>query len=175
MQSFFVWMETLPSSIMLRESINGYPVLLTSHIVSMCLFVGLIAFWDMRLAGLALRGERVSTIPPRIFPWALGLGFLISLVTGALLFYSQPMRYYTNFWFWLKSGMLILAGVNAAVFHLTTYQSVDTWDTAQVTPPAARFAGVFSLALWAGIIITGRMTAYSGLVPQWWVDLGLGN
>ena len=83
MQSFFMWMEALPSSIALRESINGYPVLLTSHVVSMCVFVGLIAFWDMRLAGLALRGERVSTLPPRLFPWALGLAAVAGLI-GAL-------------------------------------------------------------------------------------------
>ena len=175
MQSFFVWMEALPSSVALRESINAYPILLTGHVVGMCVFVGLIAFWDMRLAGLALRDVRVSTLPPQLFPWALGIGFLVSVVTGALLFYGQPMRYYTNFWFWLKSGMLILAGVNAAVFHVTTYQSVDKWDTDRVAPAAARLAGFFSLVLWSGIIITGRMTAYSGLVPQWWADLGLGD
>ena len=175
MQNFLEWMEALPSSVALRESINAYPILLTSHIVSMCLFVGLIAFWDMRLAGLTLRSVRVSIIPSRLFPWALGLGFGVSAVTGLLLVYGQPMRYYTNFWFWLKMGMMVVAGVNALVFHLTTEQSVREWDTDRVPPSAARFAGFFSLALWAGIIITGRMTAYSGLVPRWWVDLGLGN
>ena len=28
--------------------------------------------------------------------------------------------------------------------------------------------------LWAGIIVTGRMIAYSGLVPDWWIALELG-
>jgi len=175
MQSFFQWMEALPSSVALRESINGYPILLTTHVVSMCIFAGIIIFWDMRLAGLTLRGVRVSSIPSRLFPWALGLGFGLSLLTGLLLFWGQPMRYYTNFYFWLKMGMLGLAGANALVFHLTAYNTVNDWDTDRVGPLAARFAGFFSLALWAGIIVTGRMTAYSGLVPQWWTDLGLGN
>ena len=166
-------MDALPSSMALRESINAYPVLLTAHVVSMCLFAGIIIFWDMRLAGVALPRVRVSTIPPRLFPWAVGTGFVISTVTGLLLLYSQPLRYYPNFWFWMKNGLLFFAGLNAFIFHMTTYHSVDAWDTDRITPRAARLAGYFSLALWAGIIMTGRMIAYSALVPQWWVDLGL--
>ena len=29
---------------------------------------------------------------------------------------------------------------------------------------------VASLVMWSAIIITGRMIAYSALVPQWWLD-----
>ena len=160
LRSWFEWMEALPSSIALRESIYGYPILLTTHVVSMCLFAGLIAFWDMRLVGVTLKRVPVSNIPPRYFPWAL-VGFAISSISGLLLFYSAPMRFYGNFFFWVKNLMLVLAGVNALVFHLTTYHSVATWDSDAVTPFGARLAGVLSLALWAGIILTGRMIAYN--------------
>ena len=168
----FEWVNVLPSSIALRESLNAYPVILTAHVVSMCLFVGLIIFWDMRLIGLALKPVPVSNIPTRIFPWAM-VGFTISAITGFLLFYSQPMRYYGNFYFWVKNLMMILAGVNALVFHLITYHSVATWDRTSMTPVAARVAGVVSLVLWVGIVVSGRMIAYSGLVPVWWVGLNL--
>jgi hypothetical protein len=40
-------------------------------------------------------------------------------------------------------------------------------------PFEARVAGFLSLVVWASIIITGRMIAYSALVPQWWLDIGL--
>ena len=53
-KGIFEWADALESSIALRESLNGYPILLTAHVVSMCLFAGLIAFWDMRLVGFAL-------------------------------------------------------------------------------------------------------------------------
>ena len=68
-RSSFEWVDALPSSISLRESLNAYPMLLTTHVVSMCLFAGLISFWDMRLVGLTLRKVPVSNIPTRIFPW----------------------------------------------------------------------------------------------------------
>ena len=37
----------------------------------------------------------------------------------------------------------------------------------------ARMAGHASLVLWAGVLITGRMLPYSGLVPAWWIGLEL--
>ena len=166
-------MDALPSSISLRESLNAYPFLLTAHVVSMCLFVGLIAFWDLRLVGMALKPVPVSSIMKRIFPWAL-TGFAISVITGGLLFYSQPMRYYVSFYFWLKTAMLALVGMNMMVFHLTTWRSVQSWDEDAVAPVGARVAGVASLLLWAGIVVTGRLIAYAGLAPDWWLALELG-
>ena len=50
----------------------------------------------------------------------------------------------------------------ALLFHLTTYRSVAKWDTAG-PPLGAKVAGGLSLALWAGIVAFGRLTAY-----DWW-------
>jgi len=70
--------------------------------------------------------------------------------------------------------MLLVLVANAAYFHLSIEKTVEQWDNDPVAPLKARVAGYVSLAFWAGVIATGRMTAYSGLVPQWWIDLGLG-
>ena len=172
LRSLFEWMDALPSSLALRESLNAYPILLTSHVVTMALFVGLIAFWDLRLIGMTLKRVPVSNIPPRLFPLAIA-GFVISSITGFLLFYSQPMRFYGNFYFWFKNLLMLVLGVNALVFHLTTYHSVAAWDNDAVTPLSARLAGALSLALWAGVVVTGRLIAYSGLMPDWWNGLNL--
>lgn len=170
---FFEWVDAMPSSIALRESLNAYPILLTLHLVSMALFAGLIILWDMRLVGITLRAMPVSGMARHdfpFFPWSV-VGFIVSSITGLLLFYSQPMRYYDNFYFWIKMGLLGLAGLNALVFHLTTMHNVHDWEYRLPTPRAARIAGILSLAMWAGIITTGRLTAYSGLVPEWWIAL----
>ena len=53
------------------------------------------------------------------------------------------------------------------------YRSVDKWDTDAEIPRAARIAGVVSLLLWAAVVSTGRLIAYSGLVPDWWKALNL--
>lgn len=172
MVDIFLWLEATAWSTALRESIYGYPIMLTSHVVSMCLIAGLLVMMDLRLLGLGNRSTPVSHTQTRLFPWQM-VGLAMSMTSGGLLFYSQPMRFYPNFWFWLKNILLLLALANAMYFHLTTYRSVDEWDNDPVPPFRAQLAGGLGLTLWAAIIVTGRMIAYSGLVPQWWLDYGL--
>ncbi len=160
--SWFEWVDAFPSSIAIRESINGYPALLTSHVVSMCLFAGLIIMMDLRLVGLAYPQIPVSQIQKRLFPWQM-FAMGVSSITGSLLFYGQPLRYYGKAFFWTKVVLMILAGVNALAFHFTTYRSVANWDGDRALPLGAKLAGVFSLALWAGVVLTGRLTAYNWL------------
>ena len=172
LRTVFEWLEAMPMSTALRESIFGYPILLTSHVVSMCLIAGLLVMMDLRLTGVGNLHTPVSHIQNRLFKWQM-LGLAMSVVSGGLLFYGQPMRFYGNFWFWMKNLLLLLALANAMIFHRTIYRSVDQWDNDPVPPVPARVAGALGLVLWAAVIVTGRMIAYSGLVPQWWLDLGL--
>lgn len=158
-------MDAFPSSIAIRESINGYPALLTSHVVSMCLFAGLIIMMDFRLVGLAYRRTPVSEVQKRLFPWQM-FTMALSALTGGLLFYAQPLRYYGKAFFWMKVVFMMMAGLNALTFHFTTYRSVANWDRDTILPRGARLAGVFSLALWAGVVMTGRLTAYNWLTYE---------
>jgi hypothetical protein len=160
MRSWFEWVNEFPTSIAIRESVYGYPAILTTHVIGMCLFMGLIVMMDLRLAGLGNTRTPFSEIQRRTFPWQVA-GMTVSSVTGLLLFYGQPMRFYSNVFFWLKAVMMALAGLNALVFHYTTYESVSTWDTKAATPFGARLAGVVSLALWAGVVLSGRLIAYN--------------
>ena len=171
-RSLFEWLNETSMSVALRESIYGYPISLTSHVVSMCLIAGLLVMMDLRLTGLGNLKTSVSDIQNRLFPWQM-IGLAMAVISGGALFFAQPMRFYVNFWFWIKMLLMLLALVNAMWFHNTIYQSVAQWDTDARPPKAARLAGLFGLLLWSGVIVTGRMIAYSGLVPQWWKDLNL--
>ena len=55
---------------------------------------------------------------------------------------------------------LTLAGANLAVFYLTKFRRVNALGPGAHLPLAARFAGAFSLALWIGVIICGRMITF---------------
>ena len=100
-----------------------------------------------------------SEVAGRLLPWARA-GFVVMVVSGVLLFYAIPVRTYHSIFFRFKVLMLILAGLNAWVFHSRVYRTVARWDLELRPPRAARVAGAVSLALWASIIITGRMIAY---------------
>jgi succinate dehydrogenase/fumarate reductase cytochrome b subunit len=161
-RSWFEWMDALPSSIAMRESVYGYPYLLTAHAISMALFAGLIVMMDLRLVGFAYRRTPLSQVQRQLFPWQM-VTMVASSITGALLFYSQPMRYYGKVFFWLKMALMLFAGINALWFHFTTYRTVAAWDERPKAPFGARLAGALSIVLWAGVVIFGRITAYDGM------------
>lgn len=162
LRSWFEWVQEFPTSVLIRESIYGYPVLLTAHAVSMAAFAGLIVMMDLRLVGVAYRGTPLTEIQKRLFPWQMA-ALAISSATGLVLFYGQPMRYYGKAFFWMKIALMVAAGVNALAFHLTTYRTVGDWDSDISTPRGARLAGGLSLAFWAGVVVFGRLTAYNWL------------
>jgi hypothetical protein len=162
LRHWFQWLDAMPSSIAIRESLYGYPILLTAHVVSMAVFAGLVVMMDLRLVGVAYRQTPVSEIQRRLFPWQM-VGMVVSAITGMVLFYGQPMRYYGKVFFWSKMTLMVFAGLNAMWFHRTTYRSVVRWDEALAPPTGARIAGVVSLTLWAGVVLFGRLTAYQWL------------
>ncbi len=158
LRNLFEWVDAFPSSIAMRESLYAFPVLLTIHLISLATFAGLVMMMDLRLLGAAYRGTPFSEVQARLFPWQM-VGMVVTSIAGLLLFYSQPMRYFGKLLYWIKMGLIVLAGVNAMLFHFTTYRSIAKWDT--TSPPlGAKVAGVLSLAMWACIVAFGRLTAY---------------
>ena len=157
---FFQWLEGTAGSLYIRESIIAYPIIETTHVLALCLFLGLIALLDLRLVGVGLRGVPVSEVAGRLLPWAL-FGFSLMLLSGLLLFYSGPVKAANNIFFRIKMVLIILTGLNALLFHFTIYKRVASWDNAPSPPLRAKVAGVLSLVLWSGVVICGRMQAYN--------------
>jgi len=160
MTAFCHWLASTPGSIALHESLYMYPMVESVHVLTLCVFVGLASILDLRLMGVTLRRVPVSEVARRFLPW-MGFGFAIMMCTGVLLFYAIPVRSYHSVWFRTKLMLLVLAGLNAWVFHARIWRSVSAWDLDRVPPRAARVAGTASLVLWAAIIVTGRMIAYN--------------
>lgn len=157
---FAEWLENSAGSVAFRESLWVYPIVETTHVLSLCVVFGLTVMWDLRLAGMTLRRVPVSDIGGRLLPWAVA-GFVISAITGTLLVISSPVRITHNIFFRFKVVMLILAGLNVWMFHTGVYRRVAEWNLDAVAPKKARVAGVLSLVLWASVIVFGRMIAYN--------------
>ena len=160
MLGFCQWLERTPGSIALHESIWGYPIIESVHVLTLCLFLGLAVMLDLRLLGVTMFRTPASEVVGRLLPWTIA-GFGIMVMTGALLFYAVPVKTYLNIFFRVKVLFLLLAGVNAAVFQLTISRSMSEWDLHAVPPRRARLAAGLSLILWTGIVVAGRMIAYN--------------
>ena len=160
LHSIFQWLEGTPGSVFIRESTMFYPLVETTHVLTLTLFLGLIAMLDLRLVGVGLRGVPVSEVAGRLLPWAL-FGFVVMAISGSLLFYSGPVKAAANIFFRVKVVLIGLTGLNAVLFHFTIYRRVATWDNDPAPPPKARLAGILSRVLWSGVVICGRMQAYN--------------
>jgi hypothetical protein len=154
------WLAGTRGSIALHESLYVYPLVESTHVLALTVFVGLAVMLDLRLLGLLMRQVPVSEVMRRLLPWTKA-GFVVMVVTGALLFYAIPVRTYQNVFFRIKVLMLLAAGLNVWLFHSRVERRMVEWDTAAVTPLPARAAAVTSLVLWAAIVVAGRMIAYN--------------
>lgn len=158
------WLESTSVSIGIRESIWTYPIIESAHVLGLTLFMGLLLFWDCRLIGVTFRHVPVSRIWKRLFPW-ITAGAALMVVTGLLLFWSDPVRFYGNIFFRVKVIGLVLALLNALAFHFGIERRLIDWDTAPTTPRAAWFAGAASISLWVLVIVAGRLIAYNWFKP----------
>jgi uncharacterized membrane protein len=157
---FCQWLAETRGSVALHESLYMYPLLESAHVLTLMLFVGGTVLLDLRLLGATLRAVPVTELLDRLLPW-IKAGFAVMVVTGVLLFYAIPVRTYQSIFFRAKLVMLLAAGLNVFLFNRRVRRNVAEWDLARVPPRAARTAAALSLALWAGIIVAGRMIAYN--------------
>jgi len=161
----FRWMEVnLPGGVYLRESTFGFSILLTVHVVSLCWFMGLIVMMDLRLVGIANLRTPASAVSPKLLPWQM-VGFAVMVISGLMLVWAQPLRYFGKTFFWWKMGLMLLAGMNAAIIHLITHRSEAAWDS-----KAAKVAGAASIVLWVAILALGRLVAYDWMTTEYFVE-----
>ena len=136
-----------------------FPFIEGSHILALSLSVGLVLMLDLRLLRWAFREQPVSAIMNQVMPFALP-GFGIMFATGALLFFAQAEKVYTNSYFRVKILLLVLLGVNALVYQLKFCPEMNEWDESGTVPAGARVIAALSLVFWMSVIACGRLMAY---------------
>lgn len=157
---FCQWLQDTQFSTWLRESTTLWPVLEGSHLLGMALMMAPVMMYDFRLIGVKWKADPVSKVKWSFLPITIG-GFILMVVTGVLLLWSEPLKCYKSVYFRIKIVALILAGLNALVFHSTIDRTTAQWDNDHPPPFRARMAGVLSLTLWTAVIFAGRYTAYN--------------
>jgi hypothetical protein len=151
---FWTTLESWPMAVRIGES-WWFPFLESIHVLTATFVVGSIVMVDLRLLGLAAREYPIGRITREVVPWTLG-ACAVSIVVGVALFVSRAGHYAENVAFQVKMVLLVLAGINMAVFHLVTSRRMAEWDTPQATTASARVAGAMSLLLWIGVMLAGR-------------------
>src|ERR1700687_4534826 len=155
------WLQETSVSVSIRESILMFPLLEGGHLLGISVSAGTIAISDLRMMGLILKKESASDVFHQLIPW-ITAGFALMIVTGSLLFISEPIKCYSNISFRFKVLFLFVAGINILIFHSSKiYRHMNEWEWAENPPRAAKLAGWISLISWGIVIIVGRTTAYN--------------
>ena len=155
-----IWLSETKWSIALLESLYMYPWIESAHVLSICFFIGILLFVDLRLMGVAFTKLPISEMNKKVLPWSL-FGFGLMMLTGFLLFYAIPVRSYQNIFFRFKVILILVAGLNAFLFHRQMKLEGMNWDEGKSIPKSVHLKAVASLVLWSGVIISGRMIAYN--------------
>jgi hypothetical protein len=146
----------------IRENEYAFPWIECVHVLAITLVVGSISVVDLRLLGLASRDRPVRRVLRDVLPitWA---AFGVAVCSGFLLFASNAPAYARNPFLLVKFSLLLLAGLNMAVFHLWAHRSLQQWENSPLPPLRAKLAGAVSLLVWIGVVTAGRWIGFTML------------
>jgi hypothetical protein len=156
---FFLWSESTALGAAIRESHWLFPAIMAVHLLALALIGGAILVVDLRLFGLGLRRQPVAQLARDAEPWLMG-SLLVMVMTGILLFLSDPLKCYYSTPFWVKMSSLSLA----IVFAFTVRRTVAAADETRVGPLWSKLVALISLTLWGTVAWGGRWIGMSGEV-----------
>ncbi|HLK49458.1 MAG TPA: DUF6644 family protein [Bryobacteraceae bacterium] len=130
-----------------------FPTLEVFHIVGFAICVGTIGLVDLRLLGVGMNRQKVAEVAQDVAPWTL-VGLALILLSGPLMFSSDPDMYYLNPAFQVK--MVCFAG--ALLFNYTIRRRVALRGGAGA---GAKLVAVISLLLWVSVIFGGIFIAFT--------------
>lgn len=144
----------------IRDSLYIFPLLEAAHVIGLAIVFGTILVIDLRLLGLASTHRPARRVMADVLTWT-GAAFVLTAVTGVLMFAANPVVYFNSGYFRVKVLLLVLAGVNALAFELTARKTMDGWNASPSAPAAGRAIAAVSLIVWIGVIFTGRMIGFT--------------
>jgi len=130
----------------------AFPVCEVLHILGFATLIGTITMVDLRLIGIGMKKESAADLLKDTGAWSLA-GLALVLITGPLIFSSDPNLYLHNASFRFKITMLVLA----IIYNYTIHR----WVALKQSPGALGvLAGVVSLALWISVVFGGIFIAF---------------
>jgi hypothetical protein len=141
-----------PATNPLNNNEWSFPLLEIIHIIGFAIAMGTIFLVDLRLFGVGLRRRLPSQLSKDLAPWTLG-GLAAVLISGPLIFTSDPNMYLNNSGFRFKMGALLIA----LLYQYTIHRKVAFSDPSR---GVGALVGVISVALWVSVVAGGLFIAF---------------
>ncbi|MGH9144784.1 MAG: DUF6644 family protein [Vicinamibacterales bacterium] len=151
------WIASSSLSHAISTSTWAFAVIESIHLLALSVIGGAVLIVDLRLLGFGIKTQTLAEVARSAQPWFLG-SWLVMIVTGLLLFVSEPQKLYYSTPFAVKMTCLLLG----TVFALTVRRRVTLAGEHRVSPLVMKLVALVSLGLWFGVGAGGRWIGFSG-------------
>ncbi|MHC8354581.1 DUF6644 family protein [Pseudomonas sp. LB3P81] len=157
--SWLDWVGDSQLGAAMRGDLWLYPMVEVVHIIGFTVLVGSVVMFDLRVLGLS-KNIAVTDLARHLLTWSVA-ALLLIVPAGLMMFSAHPHDFASNGVFILKLCLIATAGLNAVLFHVGVYRSVNQWNTAVGAPGIAKCQALLSIALWLTVVLCGRLLAYT--------------
>jgi hypothetical protein len=154
---FIDWVAASPLSKAISTSTWAFAVIESIHLLALSVIGGSVLIVDLRLLGYGIRSQTLEKVARDAQPWFIG-SWTVMIVTGVLLFWSEPQKLYYSTPFMVKMACLLLG----TVFALTVRRKVTLAGEGRMSPMVMKLVALVSLTLWFGVGAGGRWIGFSG-------------
>ena len=154
---FIEWVASSSLSHAISTSTWAFAVIESIHLLALSVIGGAVLIVDLRLLGFGIRTQTLEEVARSAQPWFLG-SWIVMIVTGVLLFVSEPQKLYYSTPFAVKMTCLLLG----TIFALTVRRKITLAGENRVSPLVMKLVALVSLSLWFGVGAGGRWIGFSG-------------
>lgn len=158
MLEYLQWLENSTWATAIRQSLWMYPALEIIHILGIVLLVGAAMLFDFFLLGFS-KNLPFAGMERYLLPWSQRALILI-IPSGILLFITNAEALGFDPTFWLKMLLLVVAALNALLFHKLGIKDQIDPEIPQKLPLRYKVQALVSIVVWIAVISCGRLLAY---------------
>lgn len=140
-----LWVMTSPA---------GYYIMLAFHSMGLAMLVGSVLVIDLRLLGFVKGIDEKAMSGLVKFAW---WGLAINALSGLAIFIGEANKAFYSNSFRIKILLMVCGVISTVILNKTVLQ--PTFNKGEVASNA-RVQAVISLALWASVIVMGRLMSY---------------
>jgi len=121
------WLQSVPWAVFIQKTPWAFTTIKVVHVFTVSMVLCTIVLADLRLLGLASTKRPFAEFSRQVLPftWA---AFMVAVIAGSLLFIGNASEYFTNWVFWLKISLIVLAGINMMIFEFRLVRGVAGWN-----------------------------------------------
>jgi hypothetical protein len=157
---FFEWCETLWLGRAVVGSLWLFPVIEAMHLLALSVLGGAILIVDLRMLGLGLTSRSVPELAREARPFLIG-ALITMIVTGLLLFLSEPTKCYYSTAFWVKMWSIAIALIFTFSIRRKITALEPVGSAVRKTARRQMLVGALSIALWVTVAAAGRWIGFS--------------